>query len=293
MICHYAVSIRVSKESMRADIEQLRTYRRMSENLLGFLALGEQSDLILQRLREGHRVEDISISLDTQAAVRESSPNDSSFWPPSSESSRKGSWSTAMSSSSEEESQKSAKRVKRSRYAGPISRTEAADQRPRNSRNWTSVTTNQELIEHLLLLYFCWEYPTFACLSKRYFLEDFRTGRPRYCSSLLVNAILCLGCRFSDQLDIGVNPEQFYAEAESLWAMEQDNPSLTTIQAVNLMSNWEASCGRENRSWFFARQSISMAVEMGLHAESDSCEMSTTEYEVRSTTFWGAFALDQ
>jgi len=278
---------------MRADIEQLRSYRRMSENLLSLLAFGEQSDFILQRLREGYRVEDISISLDTQATVGESSTNDSSIWPLSPESSREGSRSTAMSSSSEEKLQKSAKRVKRSRHTIPVSRMETADQRPRNTRNWTSVTTSQELIEHLLLLYFCWEYPTFACLSKRHFLEDFRTGRSRYCSSLLVNAILCLGCRFSDQLDIGVNPEQFYAEAESLWAVEQGNPSLATIQAINLMSNWEASCGRENRGWFFARQSISMAVEMGLHAELDSSEMSTAEYEVRSITFWGTFALDQ
>jgi hypothetical protein len=293
MICHYAVSVRVSKESMRADIEQLRTYRRMSENVLGLLALGEQSDFILQRLREGQRVEDISTSLDTQAAAEETSPNDSAFWPPTPEPSRKGSWSTAMSSSSEEGPQKFAKGVKRSRYAGPVSRTDTKDQCPRNVPNWTSVTTNQEVIEHLLSLYFCWEYPTFACLSKRYFLSDFRTGRTRYCSSLLVNAILCLGCRFSNQSDIRINPEQFYAEAESLWAEEQNNPSLTTIQAINLMSNWEASCGREKRSWFYARQSIGMAVEMGLHAELDGIEMSTAEYEVRSITFWGAFALDQ
>ena len=198
-----------------------------------------------------------------------------------------------MSSSSEEGPPQLAKGVKRSRNAGPISRAEPEDQSARNARSWTSVTTNQEVIEHLLLLYFCWEYPTFACLSKRLFLEDFRTGRTWYCSSLLVNAILCLGCRFSDQLDMGVNPEQFYAEAESLWTVEQDNPSLTTIQAINLMSNWEASCGRENRSWFYARQSIGMAVEMGLHAELDGIGMSTEDDEVRSITFWGAFALDQ
>lgn len=293
MNCHYAISVRVSKESMRADIEQLRTYRRMSENVLGLLALGQQSDFILQRLRDGQRVEDISNSLGMQAVVGESSPSDSTFWPPSPKSSRKGSWSTAMSSSSEEGPPRYTKGAKRSRHARTVSRPESEGQSTRNTSNWTSVTTNQEVIEHILLLYFCWEYPTFACLSKKHFLEDFRTGRTRYCSSLLVNVVLCLGCRFSDQLGMGVNPEQFYAEAESLWAVEQDNSSLTTIQAINLMSNWEARCGRESRSWFYARQSICMAVEMGLHAELDDIEMSTAEYEVRSFTFWGAFALDQ
>ncbi len=272
---------------MRADIEQLRAYRRMSESILGLLALGQQSDFILQRLREGQRVEDISNDLDMQVAVGEASPSDSAFWPPSLESSRKGSWSTAVSSSSEEWLPQLTKGLKRSLHAGSVLTADA------NDRNWTSVTANPEIIEHLLLLYFCWEYPTFASLSKKHFLDDFRSGRTNYCSSLLVNAIMCLGCRFSDRLDMGVTPEQFYAEAELLWAVEQDNPSLTTIQAVGLMSNKEASCGRESRSWFYARQSICMAVEMGLHAELDDIEMSAAEYEVRSITFWGAYALDQ
>ena len=74
MVCHYAVSVRVSKESMRVDIEQLRTYRRMSEHVLGLLALGQQSEFILQRLREGQRVEDISASLDMQVPVGEFKP---------------------------------------------------------------------------------------------------------------------------------------------------------------------------------------------------------------------------
>lgn len=278
---------------MRADIEQLRTYRRMSENVLGLLARGQQSDFILQRLREGQGVEDISSNLEMQVAVGGASPSESTFWPPSPESSRKGSWSTTMSSSSEEGPPHSTKGVKRSRNAGSVPRAQAEAQSARNDRNWTSVTTNPEVIEHLLSLYFCWEYPMFASLSKEHFLEDFRTGRARYCSSLLVNAILCLGCRFSDRHDIRVTPEQFSAEAELLWAAEQDNPSLTTIQAVNVMSIWEASCGRDSRSWFCARQSISMAVEMGLHAELDDIEMSTADYEVRTITFWGAFALDQ
>jgi hypothetical protein len=293
MICHYAISVRVSKESMRVDIEQLRTYRRMSENILGLLAHGQQSEFILQRLREGQRVEDISTALEMQVAVGETSPSDSTFWPPSPGSSRKGSWSTTMISSSGEGTSQSTKGVKRSRHGGALLRAEAEVQSTCNVRNWTSVTTNPEVIEHLLSLYFCWEYPIFAPLSKKHLLEDFRAGRTRYCSSLLVNAILCLGCRFSDRHDIGVTSEHFLAEAELLWTAEQDSPSLTTIQAVSLMSNWEASCGRESRSWFYARQSICMAVDMGLHAELDDIEMSTTDYVVRSITFWGAFALDQ
>lgn len=61
---------------------------------------------------------------------------------------------------------------------------------------WTDITSDIDLVWHLLALYFCWEYPIFASLSKENFLNDFKDGRPRYCSPMLVNALLALGCRF-------------------------------------------------------------------------------------------------
>lgn len=36
------------------------------------------------------------------------------------------------------------------------------------TRLWTTVTSDTELIEHFLALYFCWEYPIFASLSKEH-----------------------------------------------------------------------------------------------------------------------------
>jgi Fungal specific transcription factor domain len=167
---------------------------------------------------------------------------------------------------------------------------------------WTEVTKDLHLVEHLMALYFCWEYPTFASLSKEHFVTDFRAGIPRYCSSLLVNAMLALGCRFSDlpqsrgdPTDPGTSGDQFFAEAKRLLA-EDDHSSLTTIQAIGLMSIREASCGRDTESFYYAGQAIRLAVEAGLHLEVNG---QTAEFEqhggegVRSATFWGAFALDQ
>ena len=71
---------------------------------------------------------------------------------------------------------------------------------------WTEVTDNGLFVDHVMALYFCWEYPTFASLNKEHFLEDFRNGTPRYCSSLLVNTILSLGCRFSNQPEARRDP---------------------------------------------------------------------------------------
>lgn len=164
---------------------------------------------------------------------------------------------------------------------------------------WTEVSSDGSLVQHLLALYFCWEYPTFASLSKEHFLKDFHSGRPRYCSPILVNALLALGCRFSTQPSTLANPDDpyssgdhFFKESLRLFFMEEDHHSLTTIQALGIMSIREASCGRDSESWYYAGQSIRLAVEMGLHRVSDDSGDSD-EVAVQAATFWGAFALDQ
>lgn len=164
---------------------------------------------------------------------------------------------------------------------------------------WTRVSSDGSLVQHLLALYFCWEYPTFASLSKEHFLKDFHSGRPRYCSSILVNALLALGCRFSTQPSTRANPDDpyssgdhFFKEALRLFFLEDNHHSLTTIQALGIMSIREASCGRDSESWYYAGQSIRLAVEMGLHRISNDSGDSD-EVAVQAATFWGAFALDQ
>lgn len=164
---------------------------------------------------------------------------------------------------------------------------------------WTKITDDSRLVQHLLALYFCWEYPTFASLSKEHFLKDFQDGRTRFCSSILVNALLALGCRFSSQPSTRANPDDpytsgdhFFKESLRLLAQEESHHSLTTIQALGIMSIREASCGRDSESWYYAGQSIRLAIEMGLHRiNGDGAD--DDEVAVQSATFWGAFALDQ
>ncbi|KAM7219324.1 Fungal specific transcription factor domain containing protein [Rhypophila decipiens] len=163
---------------------------------------------------------------------------------------------------------------------------------------WTKITLDGGLVTHLLSLYFCWEYPTFASLSKEHFLQDFSEGRTRFCSSILVNALLALGCRFSSKPTTRAVPhdpytsgDHFFREALRLFNEEADHHKLTTIQALGIMSIREASCGRDSESWYYAGQSIRLAIEMGLHEiQGDGRDDDLTA--VQAATFWGAFALD-
>jgi hypothetical protein len=166
-------------------------------------------------------------------------------------------------------------------------------------KSWTAVTSDAELVEHLLGLYFCWEYPTLASLSKEHFWHDFRSGSSRYCSPLLVNALLALGSRFTDRPEARTHPndpftagDAFFDEAKRLFWEETDHQDLTAVQAIGIMSIREASCGRDVDSRYFSGQSVRLAIEMGLHRlEGDASGDDHTT--VQLTTLWGAFSLDQ
>ncbi len=170
-----------------------------------------------------------------------------------------------------------------------------------SASDWTNVSVDTYLVQHLLALYFCWEYPTFASLSKEHFLKDFQDGQQRYCSSILINALLALGCRFSSQPNTRANPDDpytsgdhFFEECQRLLYQERNHHTLTTIQALGIMSIREASCGRDSESWYYAGQSIRLAIEMGLHQLNAPTDGDNEdELAVKSATFWGAFALDQ
>jgi hypothetical protein len=178
---------------------------------------------------------------------------------------------------------------------------------------WTRVTNDAELITHLLDKYFCYHYPYFTTLSRKMFLQDYRKGRPGlvgrrgtvYCSSLLINAMLALGCHFTDipgaygtPNDNRTKGDHFFAEAKRLIIEndEYEKPRLVTVQALALMSVREAGCGREAKGWVYSGMSFRMAQDIGLNLEMSALEkerMTDHEIDARRITFWGCFLFDK
>lgn len=182
--------------------------------------------------------------------------------------------------------------------------------------SWTNVTNDPELVLHLLNMYFTWHYSFFTTLSKDLFYRDFSLGNPpphtrrktHYCTPLLVNAMLALGCHFTSHAGARDNPEDsstagdhFFREAKRL-IMENDEherPHLTTVQAMALMSVREAGCGREAKGWVYSGMSFRMACDMGLNL--DSSHLTSNKYvsgdenedDVRKITFWGCYLFDK
>ena len=135
--------------------------------------------------------------------------------------------------------------------------------------------------------------------SKSCFLSDMSRGRTKYCSSLLVNAILALACHYSDRKgtretgSLSVTADNFFQEAKRILVVEGETPCLTSVQALALMSLREAGCGRNSSGWMYSGRAFRMALDMGLNLPLDWQGFSPTETEVRKITFWGCFTLDK
>ena len=203
------------------------------------------------------------------------------------------------------------------------------DERPRTSStteeykqqddpyiSWTDVTNDPDLVRHLINMYFTWHYTYFCCLSKAPFYREFLLGRPpadtrrkvEYCTPLLVNAMLALGCHFTSHPGAREDPEDsatagdhFFREAKRLILEndEHEKPKLPTVQALALMSVREAGCGREAKGWVYSGMSFRMACDLGLNLNSGallSAQGTSPDYEeedARRVTFWGCFLFDK
>jgi hypothetical protein len=86
--------------------------------------------------------------------------------------------------------------ARQSNYSTPIFAADMADPLLSQTKptTWTRVSANDALMRKLLEAYFMFEYPWEYIFHKDYFLEDMISGSNKYCSSLLVNAVLAKAC---------------------------------------------------------------------------------------------------
>ncbi|KAF4943175.1 hypothetical protein FSARC_15000 [Fusarium sarcochroum] len=105
---------------------------------------------------------------------------------------------------------------------------------------WTNVDVGNDLMRALIRAYFLQEYDWFMFFNKDYFLDDMISGHNDFCSPILVNAILAVGCQCRNYCSEPAefwNPDslgyKFLAEAKRLWAVDvAQHRNLTTLQAA-------------------------------------------------------------
>ena len=169
-----------------------------------------------------------------------------------------------------------------------------------NSEAWTTVTQDVSLVQHLLGLYFSWVHPFYSLFPKELFWDDMANNRTKYCSSILVNAVLSVGCSYSDERaarsnhdDPSTAGDHFFAEAQRL-LNDHEVANLTTVQALALMGLREASCEHESSGFQYAGRCVRMCIELGLHLSYgfDKDKFTPIELEARKITFWGCYTYD-
>ncbi|KAF2718636.1 hypothetical protein K431DRAFT_287518 [Polychaeton citri CBS 116435] len=107
---------------------------------------------------------------------------------------------------------------------------------------WTTITASDEAVSHLVSLFLAWINPTWRFVEQDLFLMGMRSKRlqSRFCSPLLVNSI-CAIASLQSEHEVAMVPgdrnritrgQHFHDEALHLWALEENRPTLTNIQAL-------------------------------------------------------------
>ena len=157
--------------------------------------------------------------------------------------------------------------------------------------SWTTVTSDNVLIDHLFALYFTWVHPVHMVFSRPHFMASFWDRSSLYCTASLVNAICAMACHLFDTstdpnlpkaTDPGVLREQFMAEARSLLKADL-RPTLPIIQTYAVMFMVDLGSGKGSRASFYIR--------LAANALNDRAE-SQYSTEVMEVTKWGVYALN-
>ncbi|KAL3442901.1 fungal-specific transcription factor domain-containing protein [Aspergillus insuetus] len=155
-----------------------------------------------------------------------------------------------------------------------------------------------ELEDHLLQLYFCWENPNIPVVDQDVFYAErvkYRaTGRPsdRY-SETLTNSMCAVGAALTRRHPHSLPEplsEFFSRRSQALLDVEMDAPALCTVQSLVILSGVEAFLTRDARGWLYSGMAMRLAIDLGLHLKTP---LSQKDAQLRKLVFWGAYIHDR
>ncbi|KAI9652806.1 MAG: hypothetical protein M1821_007804 [Bathelium mastoideum] len=160
---------------------------------------------------------------------------------------------------------------------------------------WTNVSADETFLHSLLETYLIHNYPYFALFQKDSFLRDMKARRHRFCSALLVNAIMASVCHSSMQT---VHQNEFWkptnleylfvAESRRLLDLEASKTRITTVQALLILGLVINEQGMDKVGVRYFARAVDMAKAMGVFTKSDN-QMSEEMRTVRELTAWSTF----
>ncbi len=117
----------------------------------------------------------------------------------------------------------------------------SSDQSPKSISSplrWTTITSDQAVLDHLFQLYFSWVHPVYTLFSEGHFVDSYRRQSDQYCSSILVNFICAMACHICTYLEVAETDFKHlgYSFSEAVRAgIDAKDKRITTIQAFAVM----------------------------------------------------------
>ncbi|KAL6404577.1 Nitrogen assimilation transcription factor nirA [Ilyonectria robusta] len=132
-----------------------------------------------------------------------------------------------------------------------------------------------ELRDHLLGLYWRWQNSWQYIVPRESFVLDLYVEKSgRFCTPLLLTAILALASRYSSHLELRTDPtdpntagEAFAAQAKTMLHCEYEAPTTSTVQATALLGLFWASVDNEGLGFMYIGMASRMAMNLGLQSD--------------------------
>ncbi|CAE6474700.1 unnamed protein product [Rhizoctonia solani] len=165
-----------------------------------------------------------------------------------------------------------------------------------NERKTTNLFDNP-LETELLNKFWKWQEIHCTIVDREVFLEVYQKGErdSEWVSPMLIDMMLAIGVQFGHQAP--GRKAMYSTRAEALVMHELGQPTMATMQAVQLMSIFQIGAGRVSVGWSLNGLAVAMSNKMGLHIDSTELvargTMSQRMSDMRAMAFWGIFVLDR
>ncbi|KAK8102802.1 hypothetical protein PG984_015948 [Apiospora sp. TS-2023a] len=162
---------------------------------------------------------------------------------------------------------------------------------------WTTVQVSNELAARIISLYLKTDHPMLGTFDPDLFVSDLITQQKRFCSSLLVNALLYWGAQMYSAIDKEVNKHArlFCAEAERLWSEVKHTDTLLNMAGAQLLSLAFMGHGKDHACLKYLAEAVDMGKRLRLFGRLDAIgeeaqrKMSADEQSATSFAAWGIF----
>ncbi|KAF9433103.1 hypothetical protein BGZ76_009883, partial [Entomortierella beljakovae] len=159
------------------------------------------------------------------------------------------------------------------------------------------MTSERELptkseMDTLLCLYFRYMYPFAPMFIRRTFLEQHAHKRPDLSQILILNAIFCNACWYSDDPLVRQDSTKYFNRAKIILDETYHVSHISTVQALLLMSHHQYAVGNYSGGWLYTGMATRIAHDIGLHRQ-DIQVNETEEAEIRRRTWWAVYIADR